>query len=738
MDSIRTPFGGQDMGFNWSDVTQDFWKATEELSCGQLLHDELFGLFEAMSAIEMMDPKMDAGMVSNQTNKQVLNLDQSIKANKIKLKDFTLEEQLGIVDETLSSMVTWFEGHSLAQTVFINLYLHNPSLIGDKTIRVFSLIVLKLIDLIREFVSKANVFEEEDFQPMVYGYQLATDLSDSKASSLMREVEEELSKKVKSLQRAVEKSSESEANRHDVECHRLTSGLYFRIKFFRNLFQTLNTLKKETFSKTNRKLSANFEKQLVEDIEKYLNQCNEAIASWKDTIDCGVKPESSSTSGHRADYPTIIGFEPLVNQRLLPPTFPRYTKMKSRSEALEFTLQLLHRLRRVSKVYECSSYESALEFFNDFSQNIPSSCVLSRSILQVLYLPQPCLVFGVTHMAQVVRESCKQFIKPPSLTTKSVQINSNPNAKELLENFFQRAVRPMASLTQICGHNRARQREKLAQILEELTALQDEADKVDNYLNALTQKSDPQTSHLGYYSTWVLYHILRVMTQYLLSGFELELYSPHEYQYIFWYLYEFLYGWIVSTLNRASNLILEQEAIADQIQQQLKGKSKKFRIKKRKQRPHYQHILIYQSLQHLNNGFYKAICGFKLDNKLPVPQSALNSEQLRYEHRFMPFRSIIAPPPVPYHQFKDMTSNVWQQTSGELYLMSCKSFQQTKALLETITDPKQEVSSYIKIAKTNFVVMKLLLSGHQMDSQKCPEFDFSVNPYFPLISIYKK
>ena len=123
----------------------------------------------------------------------------------------------------------------------------------------------------------------------------------------------------------------------------------------------------------------------------------------------------------------------------------------------------------------------------------------------------------------------------------------------------------------------------------------------------------------------------------------------------------------------------------------MKGKSKKSRPKKRKQRPHYQQILIHQSLQHLNNGFYKAICGFKLDNKLPVPQSALNSEQIRYEHRFMPFRNIIAPPPVPYNQFKDMTSNVWQQTSGELYLMSCKSFQQTKALLETISDPKQEV-----------------------------------------------
>ena len=36
-----------------------------ELSLGELLHDDMFGLFEAMSAIELMDPKMDAGMQCN-------------------------------------------------------------------------------------------------------------------------------------------------------------------------------------------------------------------------------------------------------------------------------------------------------------------------------------------------------------------------------------------------------------------------------------------------------------------------------------------------------------------------------------------------------------------------------------------------------------------------------------------------------------------------------------------------
>lgn len=54
------------------------------------MHEELlllffficrFGLFEAMSAIEMMDPKMDAGMMCNRGSKKVLNFDQALKVN---------------------------------------------------------------------------------------------------------------------------------------------------------------------------------------------------------------------------------------------------------------------------------------------------------------------------------------------------------------------------------------------------------------------------------------------------------------------------------------------------------------------------------------------------------------------------------------------------------------------------------------------------------------------------------
>lgn len=41
-----------------------------------------------------------------------------------------------------------------------------------------------------------------------------------------------------------------------------------------------------------------------------------------------------------------------------------------------------------------------------------------------------------------------------------------------------------------------------------------------------------------------------------------------------------------------------------------------------------------------------------MDGKVHKPQFELDSEQVRYEHRFVPFNSVVTPPPVHYIQFK--------------------------------------------------------------------------------------
>ena len=69
----------KDSLYDWKLVTDDFLGACKDLELGELLHDNMFGLFEAMSAIEMMDPKMDAGMAKgNFKRKKPMSLKEAL------------------------------------------------------------------------------------------------------------------------------------------------------------------------------------------------------------------------------------------------------------------------------------------------------------------------------------------------------------------------------------------------------------------------------------------------------------------------------------------------------------------------------------------------------------------------------------------------------------------------------------------------------------------------------------
>lgn len=63
------------------------------------------------------------------------------------------------------------------------------------------------------------------------------------------------------------------------------------------------------------------------------------------------------------------------------------------------------------------------------------------------------------------------------------------------------------------------------------------------------------------------------------------------------------------------------------------------------------------SLLHCRIAIQMSVClqtmvALDMDGKVRRPQFELDSEQVRYEHRFAPFNSVVTPPPVHYIQFK--------------------------------------------------------------------------------------
>lgn len=695
------------VSFNWIDITKQFFRATKELKLGELFHDDLFGLFEAMSAIEMMDPKMDAGMFCNRVYRSPVKFNLSLEGKHLRHEDIPFPEQIGIIDTTWACFVAWLDGHSLAQTVFTNLYLHNPHLIVDRPLKSFCIAIYKLIDIIKEFVSRGLVFEEEDFQPMVYGYRLNPDVSEIRTVGMLKEVEDELNRKRKT-------SSQEPTVGNNVIPDQDVSALLLRIRFVRILIQALIGLNKKDITPSG-----------VAESTKLLSTCLDLIPFLINTITRGCPPAYES----EVHGPVMVGFDPLINQRLLPPTFPRYTQIKSPTEAYKRLDELFCRLRQVAKVSSYTSFHAALELMLEVSCTKP--CIVSRSVMQLLYLPHCSRAGDTINCLDAIRDAARSFISPPVLLPRS-QLLNNHQAKDYLDCFLGHCVRPFSSLIQLCGHNRARQRDKLAHLLEDFANLQDEAERVDAFLHNLSKKCDNGRPHLACFGTWVLYHTLRVMIMFLLSGFELELYSTHEYYYIFWYLYEFLYGWLVSSLSRADTFLTEQENLNDMSKAKRRNKSKT----KKKLRPYAREITLYQALQNMCGGYYKAMVGFRKDGKIPLPHAEFDCERVRYEHRFSPFINVLlTPPPVQYSEFKEMTSGLEESDSKTLYLAGCKHFHQARTLLESVHNPDQEVSELLRVTKTNFVVLKLLATGHKLNSTTPPDFDFTAHHHFPIIKI---
>ena len=103
-------------------------------------------------------------------------------------------------------------------------------------------------------------------------------------------------------------------------------------------------------------------------------------------------------------------------------------------------------------------------------------------MLQIVYLPSINRVFGTQNFTEVLKDAARNFIAPPALMPKSTLLQ-NHQAKEWVDAFLSHCANLFGSLLLLSGHNRARQRDKLAHLLEDFATLQDEVCKYIYKLN---------------------------------------------------------------------------------------------------------------------------------------------------------------------------------------------------------------------------------------------------------------
>lgn len=703
---------------NWVDVTSKFTELVRNLKPGELVQEADFSLFDAMSAIELMDSKMDAALQWRAFRDYPRTLEEAIGKGFLKCSDHSPEELVGVMDEVLACIATWLEGHTLAQTVFTCMYLLDIDKVENVYLRAFSLAIVKTVEYMRACICQGRVFAEDDQQGVCLGFNMLTQVSEATIVAALKEAEEKIQNLLKqSPEKApadVQKEGEGEEEESGGE--RLLNGstvqswkaLHLRMKFVRNLFAFVVAMGKNT-------------SQGIDVGRAKLTTSANLMSEMKDTIEMGHQLHP--------DNPLALGFHPVINQHLLPPSYKPYAIL-SRPVSFDLLQEIILQIQTVLGFGKLDSFRELYHSIRNFNSKKKSANVLVRSLLVLVCLQgDRKKLFGTHSLEALLREDTKIFVSPPSLNARSA-VSVTSQAQEVTERFFGRSVPTMVEFLRVFCQHRARQRYKIVRCLETLGDYQQETQRMDELLHAISIKVDTQRQHAACFSTWVLYYILQMMIEFMCLGFEFDLYSPFEVHYVYWYL-EFLYGWLETTIKSSDRLNL--------VESQLTGKGKRKAAKKAKSlhaKEKDRECTMLQVKRMLCVGVMRAVEGLIIDEKIPNPSFEHGSQRLCFHHRFLAFTSLSTPQMLTYDDYKRLVSvDNYKNRDVNLYEAAARHFQSSKTIIEGMSHRDEELESLLKVAKTNLVVMNLTAKGHKRDSKKPPLFDFSVHKHFPVIRI---
>lgn len=281
----------------WSDISQLLTDATEELGVGEMIHGEGFSLYSAMSAIELMQPKMDVGCGPVQD------------VSSAPLSDSLSDAQVvRIMDELLACEATWFEAHTLPQTVFSCVYTQRLDEVPRTELAAFIQVLLASMSLVRTLVTTEKVNYEEDFVAYNFGFQLPI-LSEPTVGKVVKEASEGLSTRT-----AAVPGQDGPGIRKMI-----LSRLKF-IQIFHSLVTALAAAKGKRISDA---------EILVELAVSQLKTIEDSWSSYPDGI-----------------IPVI--FNPTFNRRLLANTPPRTAPLLSRPAAFAVWAKMLDHMRMLT------------------------------------------------------------------------------------------------------------------------------------------------------------------------------------------------------------------------------------------------------------------------------------------------------------------------------------------------------------------------------------------------------
>ncbi|KAH9033987.1 Mak10-domain-containing protein [Lactarius deliciosus] len=162
-------------GDDFVDVSDTFLNAAQDMELGDVILTEDFTLYDAMSALEIGDPRMDSGLILD---------DDAERLVFSPLTPLLPEEVCYVLDRAIACEMEWHAGYTLPQTIYTCLYVHhltdiNPEVISRQeelqqdparpvelvtvVIRAAIMGFLKCCDLVWRELSKGRLHDTEDW-----------------------------------------------------------------------------------------------------------------------------------------------------------------------------------------------------------------------------------------------------------------------------------------------------------------------------------------------------------------------------------------------------------------------------------------------------------------------------------------------------------------------------------------------------------------------------------------------
>ncbi|KAI0518480.1 Mak10 subunit, NatC N-terminal acetyltransferase-domain-containing protein [Xylaria bambusicola] len=487
------------------DITDKFTSAVATMSPGEVVKDDTFHLYDSVSAMEIMDRKMDSG---------ILDEDESLDEEYDVTSSVLPQEILGIIDELLCLEMAWHLGYPLSQTILTSVHVdalmnpdpatiqdvdfsNKPSGPGPESVmllvlRAYCAGLLRACFSVNEFMKEEMSYEEEDFVTNTYGRGLLGNIPVPDIKKLLLDAIAEVCAERNGFSQSIGAA--------------LVSRLELRIAF-------LDALDLDTTRMNLSELPRLHWTRMGKFIDEIANQ-------------------------HGLGWPVPAAFSTKLQRRLTSTMPPRPMVSLGFQECISHFSRLFEDAHEVIDILQYEDPQSLLNFILLFQQKQPQPLAFIRTMLQNLMF-KDMVVLGRLSIRQLLDHDVCLSVLPcgPHFNQSFdyVEAPEDPRHKiaHAMEEFRQRVAEPYLDLLCVLCQNRCRVRRLLCHHVQSWDALEQEVaeieDRIDQHIPTITSEEypaeDPEYKPLR---SWIRFFKLRQLQWIVQLGFELRIYQPDE------------------------------------------------------------------------------------------------------------------------------------------------------------------------------------------------------------------